>query len=92
SRQIKPHWNQPDGVDVDKLATTLEWDLNPDGTLDGAPRFVGQTGMNSANSAQAGRHRELAIRAVHRASPFTLPPKFYAGWRHLRFTFDWKLN
>jgi hypothetical protein len=92
SRQLKPHWQSPDGVDVDKLATTLEWDLNPDGTLAGAPRFVGQTGVNNANRAQADRHREQAIRAVRLSAPFHLPPQFYAGWQRLRFTFDWKLN
>lgn len=92
SRQLKPKWQQPDGVDVDKLATTIEWDLNPDGTLAGSPRFVSQNGVNSANSAQASRHREQAIRAVRLAAPFNLPPKFYDGWQRLRFTFDWKLN
>lgn len=92
SRQLKPHWQQPDGVDVDKLATTLEWDLNPDGTLNGPPRFVRQDGVNAANRPQADRHREQAIRAVRLSAPFRLPPQFYAGWQRLRFTFDWKLN
>lgn len=92
SRQLKPHWQQPDGVDVDKLATTLEWDLNPDGSLNGPPRFVRQDGVNAANRAQADRHREQAIRAVRLSAPFRLPPQFYAGWQRLRFTFDWKLN
>ena len=91
SRQLKPHWQQPDGVDVDKLATTIEWDLNPDGTLNGAPRFISQTGVNSANRAQANRHREQAIRAI-RLTRFELPAQFYAGWQRMRFTFDWKLN
>ena len=92
SRQIKPKWQAPSGVDVDLLATTIEWDLNPDGTLVGPPRFVSQSGVNGANSAQAARHREQAIRAIRLASPFTLPLKFYAGWQHLRFTFDRKLS
>ncbi len=92
SRQIKPKWQAPSGVDVDLLATTIEWDLNPDGTLVGPPRFVSQLGVNGANSAQATRHREQAIRAIRLASPFILPPKFYAGWQHLRFTFDRKLS
>lgn len=92
SRQIKPKWQAPSGVDVDLLATTIEWDLNPDGTLVGPPRFVSQSGVNGANSAQAARHREQAIRAIRLASPFILPIKFYAGWQHLRFTFDRKLS
>ncbi len=32
ARQLKPYWRQPSGVDVDKLVTVIEWDLNPDGT------------------------------------------------------------
>ena len=92
SRQIKPRWQAPSGVDVDLLATTIEWDLNPDGTLAGPPRFASQSGVNGANSAQAARHREQAIRAIRLASPFALPPKFYSGWQHLRFTFDRKLS
>lgn len=92
SRQIRPHWRQPDGVDVDKLSTTLEWDLNPDGTLAGNPRFVSQSGANAANQPQAERHKEQAIRAVRLSAPFDLPPDLYDGWRHMRFTFDWKLN
>ncbi len=92
SRQLKPKWNAPDGVDVDKLATTIAWDLNLDGSLAGPPRFVEQTGRNGSNSAQAERHKEQAISAVRRSSPFQLPPQFYTGWQHLRFTFDWKLD
>ena len=92
SRQLKPHWQSPVGPDVELLATTLEWDLNPDGTLAGAPRFVGQTGLNSTNRAQADRHREQAIRAIRLSAPFHLPPQFYAGWQRLRFTFNRNLN
>jgi len=92
SRQLKPHWQSPVGPDVELLATTLEWDLNPDGTLAGSPRFVGQTGLNSTNRAQADRHREQAIRAIRLSAPFHLPPQFYAGWQRLRFTFNRNLN
>lgn len=92
ARQLRPKWQQPSGLEVDKLATTIEWDLNPDGSLAGTPRFVSQTGVTPANKPQADRHREQAIRAVRLASPFRLPPQFYAGWKRLKFTFDWKLN
>jgi len=92
SRELKPHWQSPNGLEVEKLATTIEWDLNPDGTLAGPPRFVSQTGVTPANRPQADRHKEQAIRAVRLAAPFALPPQFYAGWQHVRFTFDRKLD
>jgi outer membrane biosynthesis protein TonB len=92
SRQIKPNWSGPDGIDVDKLATTIEWDLKPDGTLAGPPRFVAQTGVTGSNRAQAQRHIEQAMRAVRLSAPYLLPPKYYASWRRVKFTFDWKLG
>ncbi|WP_310534220.1 hypothetical protein [Novosphingobium sp.] len=92
ARQLKPRWQAPSGLDVDLLATTVEWDLNPDGSLTGAPRVTGQTGVNAANRSQADRHKEQALRAVRLAAPFRLPPQFYAGWQRLRFTFDRKLS
>lgn len=91
ARQIKPNWNGPSGVDVDQLATTVEWDLNRDGTLASPPRVVGQTGVTDANRAQAERHKEQAIRAV-RITRFDLPDEYYEAWKHVRFTFNWKLT
>ncbi len=92
ARQLKPRWHGPSGLDVDKLATTVEWDLAADGSLSGAPRIVSQTGITDANRAQADRHKEQALKAVRTAAPFTLPAQYYAAWRRLRFTFDWKIN
>lgn len=92
ARQLKRRWQGPNGLDVDKLVTTLEWDLDPDGSLAGAPRVLSQGGITPANQAQAGRHKEQAIKAVRLAAPFALPPQFYSAWHHLRFTFDWKIN
>ena len=92
ARQLKPQWHGPSGLDVDKLATTVEWDLNPDGSLAGAPRIVLQSGITDANRAQADRHKEQALKAVRTAASFDLPAQYYAAWKHLRFTFDWKIN
>lgn len=93
SRQIKPHWAAPQGVDAEKLVTVLAWSLNPDGTLAGRPTLVSQTGVTDANRAQAQRHVELAIRAVQLAAPFNLPPGAYAQWRRVvAFRFDRKLS
>ncbi len=92
ARQLKPNWRSPSGVDVDKLRTTIEWELNPNGTLKGAPKFVSQDGQTDANRPQQGPHREAAIRAIRQAAPFDLPDQYYNGWKKLRFTFDWTLN
>ena len=92
ARQLKPKWHGPSGLDVDKLATTFEWELNPDGSLAGAPRFVSQTGVTDANRAQADRHKEQALKAVRLATPFDLPAQYYSAWRRIKFTFDWKIN
>jgi outer membrane biosynthesis protein TonB len=93
SRQLKPHWQQPDGVDVDKIVTVLSWELNPDGSLAGSPRVVSQTGITASNSPQAKRHAEQAIRAVRLAAPFDLPSQYYSSWKRVgSFRFDWKLN
>ena len=93
SRQIKPHWAAPQGVDADKLVTILAWDLNADGSLAGRPRVVDQQGITPANEAQAKRHAEQAIRAVQLAAPFDLPAMYFAGWKRVAaFRFDRKLS
>jgi len=83
-RQIKPHWRVPEGVDADKLVTILDFDLNPDGTLNGTPRVVRQDGITPSNKPQAPLHAENAIRALRLAAPFDLPKEYYDVWKHLR--------
>ena len=88
ARQIKPHWSAPQGVDSEKLVTILSWDLNPDGTLQGRPWVVSQTGFTDSNKPQAALHAERAIRAVQLAAPFDLPEEYYSAWkspRNIRF-------
>lgn len=93
SRQIKPHWAAPQGVDVEKLVTVLAWELNPDGSLAGKPVVVSQTGLTDANRPQAARHAEQAIRAVQLAAPFQLPKEYYTSWKRIaQFRFDRKLS
>lgn len=93
SRQLKPRWSAPQGVDADKLVTYLTWSLNPDGTLAGAPRLVRQEGINDANRPQAQRHAEQAIRAVQLAAPFQLPAEYYNAWKRIaEFRFDKRLS
>ncbi len=92
-RQIKPRWKSPTGADVDQLVTKLSWDLNPDGSLAGEPRFVSQSGENPSNQSQAKLHRENAIKAVRAAAPFKLPAEHYALWKSIiSFRFDKRLS
>lgn len=84
ARQIRPHWTAPSGVDVERLVTVLSWDLNPDGSLKGRPRFESQSGVNDSNRAQAQLHIERAIRAVQLAAPFDLPKEYYDAWKSPR--------
>ena len=91
ARQLRPYWKPPSGADADQLVTILAFDLNQDGSLAGKPRVVSQTGIDASNKAQAGRHAELAIRAVELAAPFDLPPQYYSAWKRIKaWRFDWK--
>ena len=93
AHQIKPHWSAPQGVDTEKLVTVLAWNLKPDGSLDGRPTLVSQSGITDANRAQAQRHVEMAMRAVELAAPFNLPPAAFSQWHHVAaFRFDRKLS
>jgi hypothetical protein len=93
SRELKPKWAAPQGVDVEKLVTVLTWNLNRDGSLSGTPRVVRQEGINDANRPQAQRHAEQAIRAVQLAAPFNLPAEYYDAWKRVaEFRFDRKLS
>lgn len=84
SRQIKPHWNAPSGVDVEMLVTELAFDLNEDGSLKARPRVLRQSGVNASNRPQASLHAERAIRAVQLAAPFDLPTEYYNAWKSIR--------
>lgn len=91
AREIKPHWNAPQGVDVEKLVTLVRFRLNPDGTLAGRPECTSQSGETPSNAAQKGLHCERAIRAVQLAAPFDLPDVFYDKWKLVTSRFDRRL-
>ena len=91
TRQLRPKWTAPNGVDVDKLVSIVAWRLNRDGSLRGTPRLVSQSGITPSNEAQAKAHAERAIRAVQLAAPFNLPEEFYDRWDDLEWTFDRRL-
>jgi hypothetical protein len=92
ARQLKRKWVGPNGLEVEKLSTTVEWNLNPDGSLAGEPRVIAHDGVTDANKSQSKRHQEQALKAVRLAAPFNLPPQYYSAWKRLRFTFDWKIS
>ena len=92
TRQLRPHWTAPSGVDAEKLVSTVSWDLNPDGTLRGRPRCkTDPASITTSNQPQAGLHCERAIRAVQLAAPFNLPEQFYDRWKALEWQFDRRL-
>ena len=92
ARQLKPHWNAPQGADAEQLVTILAFNLNQDGSLSGRPRVVSQSGVTDSNSPQKDLHAERAIRAVQLAAPFDLPPEYYEAWKRVTsFRFDRKL-
>ena len=93
SRQVGAHWDAPNGLEAERLVTTVTWRLRPDGSLDGQPQCNPTQGITPANRTQAGRHCELAIRAIRLAAPFDLPPRYYEAWRLVRnFRFDGSLR
>jgi hypothetical protein len=92
SREIKPHWSAPQGVDAELLVTVLSFELNSDGSLKGRPRVVSQSGVTDSNRPQQQLHAERAIRAVQLAAPFDLPEEFYDKWKRVsQLRFDRRL-
>lgn len=78
-------WNPPRGVrEARNLTVRVSINLNPDGSLSGAPRIVGG-GIDSLSQIAA----ESAVRAVQICAPYDiLPAEKYQVWRSINFTFD----
>jgi outer membrane biosynthesis protein TonB len=91
SRQLKPHWSSPSGVDADQLVTIVRFRLNRDGSLAGSPSCISQSGVTASNEPQKELHCDRAIRAVRLASPFDLPDQFYDKWQLVDSRFDRRL-
>lgn len=89
NRQLRPYWDAPSGLDAEKLVTVLAFRLNEDGSLNGRPRVVSQSGITDSNRPQAPLHAERAIRAVQRASPFDLPDEYYNAWKNIT---EWRFD
>ena len=91
ARQLKPHWSAPQGVDAEKLVTIVRFRLNQDGSLQGRPSCVEQSGVTPSNEPQKSLHCERAIRSVQLAAPFDLPDQFYDRWKLVNSRFDRRL-
>lgn len=91
-RQLKPHWQAPQGAEAELLVTKVRFRLNRDGSLAGEPQAISTTGQTAANQAQVARHQEQAIRAVKLAAPFDLPDDLYEGWKVVTTNFDRRLS
>ena len=92
TRELRPHWNAPNGVDAELLVTPVSWRLSESGALQGSPSCGTTRGITDSNRPQAQRHCELAIRAVRLAAPFDLPDRYYNVWKSVRsFEFSGEL-
>jgi outer membrane biosynthesis protein TonB len=90
--QIAPCWNPPlGGADVAEMTVVLRIRLNRDGTVDGQPLFVSQTGATAGNQAYARAFVETAKRAVLRCAPLQLPADLYGYWQEFELNFDPRL-
>lgn len=89
---IRPYWRPPSGVDIEQLVTRIRFQLKQDGSLDGEPVIVGQSGVTASNAAQKRRHAENAIKAIKQAAPFRLDPKYFNQWQTWTFDFDARLT
>jgi len=92
NRQLKPHWQAPQGADAELLVTRVRFRLNRDGSLAGEPQVLSTSGQTPSNEAQVSRHQEQAVRAVKLAAPFNLPDDLYDAWKVVTTNFDRRLS
>lgn len=87
-RQVNP------GPGANRIVTTLNIRLNPDGSLAATPTRVRQSGVNDENGRYAQRVVDLGIAAFKGCSPLKLPSEFYqtagGGWNNINY--QWQLR
>jgi outer membrane biosynthesis protein TonB len=87
-RQVNP------GPGANRIVTTLNIRLNPDGTLAATPTRVRQAGVNDENERYAQRVVDLGIAAFKGCSPLKLPSEYYqtasGGWNNINY--QWQLR
>lgn len=62
-----------------QIITRLLIRIAPDGSLNGLPELLSQSGVHPGNQSFAARMAEAAILSVIRCAPYRLPPDFAAG-------------
>jgi hypothetical protein len=67
------------------LIVEYEIFLNPDGTLAGAPRLIGQSRTGGSYARAAA---DAAQRAIYTCVPYKLPADRYRDWHDITITFD----
>ncbi|WP_373476431.1 hypothetical protein [Sphingorhabdus sp.] len=78
----------PNGLDVDKIATTVTLSLNSDGSLISLSG-ISQRGVNENNRPQAKPTELCVVSAIKQASPFKgLDPEYHDTWKSHKMTFQ----
>ncbi len=78
----------PNGLDVDKIATTVTLSLNIDGSLSSLSG-ISQRGVNENNRPQAKPTELCVVSAIKQASPFKgLDPDYHDTWKTHKMTFQ----
>ncbi|HEU0043052.1 cell envelope biogenesis protein TolA [Sphingomonas sp.] len=87
-RQVNP------GPGANRIVTTLNIRLNPDGTLAATPTKQRQSGVNDENERYAQRVVDLGVAAFKGCSPLKLPSEYYqtasGGWNNINY--QWQLR
>ena len=75
------------GIDPSSLQARVEFELKPDGTLDGRPRIVSSAGPDPRSQKSFAR---AALRAVKKCgrSGFDMPSEKYERWREVGINFS----
>lgn len=89
-RQIHPCYDlgSLSGTPAMSIVTVLHIRYDRDGTVDGSPQVVGQTGVTADNRSYREQMADISRRAVLRCSPVHLPPEMYDnGWHEIELSF-----
>jgi len=89
-RQVQPCYELGSlaGTPAMSIVTVMRLRFARDGTVQGTPTVVEQTGVDGSNRAYQRQISEVGRRAVMRCSPLRLPTDLYeGGWEDIEFTF-----
>lgn len=89
-RQVQPCYDLGalGGTDAMRIITVLRLRFNSDGSVNGVPEMIEQTGLTSENRSYARQMAEISRRAVLRCAPLHLPAELYkGGWDEIDIGF-----